>query len=154
MSRGLKERDKSKHREKDKSRGKSNKFANIECYQSDKKGHIKKYCQQLNRENRKDKSTVKHKDESSDDNDHIGITSDCFLIIHVREVVKATSHDMSWVIDSGVTTHATSQRDCFISYIPIEYGILKMGDNTLLMLQTLVTFTWKLTMALSWFLSI
>lgn len=38
---------------RDKSRGKSNKFANVECHHCKKKGHIKKLCWQLKKEKKK-----------------------------------------------------------------------------------------------------
>ncbi|VVB00999.1 unnamed protein product [Arabis nemorensis] len=35
----------------------------------------------------------------------------------------------SWVVDSGATTHATSQRDLFTTYTPGSYGSVKMGND-------------------------
>ncbi|KAH7575410.1 hypothetical protein JRO89_XS02G0101600 [Xanthoceras sorbifolium] len=48
-----------------KSRGKSNKYANIECHHSKKKGHIKKFCRKFKSEQGKNKRKEVKKDDNN-----------------------------------------------------------------------------------------
>ncbi|KAJ4721123.1 Retrovirus-related Pol polyprotein from transposon TNT 1-94 [Melia azedarach] len=121
-SRGPKNRDKSK--------SKTNKFANVECYYCGLKGHIKKYCRQLKRDNKKDKGKEKKNDDSSDD-DRVATITDDFLIMYDDDVVNLMCHETSWVIDSGASIHATSRKEFFTSYTSGDFGDVKMGNNGL-----------------------
>ncbi|KAJ4718977.1 Retrovirus-related Pol polyprotein from transposon TNT 1-94 [Melia azedarach] len=121
-SRGPKNRDKSK--------SKTNKFANVECYYCGLKGHIKKYCRQLKRDNKKDKRKEKKNDDSSDD-DRVATVTDDFLIMYDDDVVNLMCHETSWVIDSGASIHATSRKEFFTSYTSGDFGDVKMGNNGL-----------------------
>ncbi|KAJ4728518.1 Retrovirus-related Pol polyprotein from transposon TNT 1-94 [Melia azedarach] len=121
-SRGPKNRDKSK--------SKTNKFANVECYYCGLKGHIKKYCRQLKRDNKKDKGKEKKNDDSSDD-DRVATVTDDFLIMYDDDVVNLMCHETSWVIDSGASIHATSRKEFFTSYTSGNFGDVKMGNNGL-----------------------
>ncbi|RVW84651.1 Retrovirus-related Pol polyprotein from transposon TNT 1-94 [Vitis vinifera] len=85
---------------RDRSKSKTNKFANVECHYCHLKGHIRKYCRQL----KKDMKQRKVK-EKNNDND-----------------------ETSWVIDSGASIHATS-KDFFTSYTSGDFGSVRMGND-------------------------
>ncbi|TXG57032.1 hypothetical protein EZV62_018345 [Acer yangbiense] len=119
-SRGPKNRDRSK--------SKSNKFANVECYHCGQKGHIKKYCRQLKRDHKNEKGKEKKTDDSND-GDRVSAVTDDFLVVYDDDVVNLACHETSWVIDSGASIHATSQRDFFASYTSGDFGDVKMGNN-------------------------
>ncbi|KAG7553078.1 Zinc finger CCHC-type superfamily [Arabidopsis thaliana x Arabidopsis arenosa] len=108
-------------KDKNRSRSKSNKFANLECHYCHKKGHIKKDCWKL----KKDKQQGKQEEV-----DRVTITDDQFLILLEDDAINVCQ-DTSWVVDSGATTHATSQRDLFSTYTPGSYGSVKMGNDGL-----------------------
>jgi hypothetical protein len=108
---------------RDKSKNKSNKFADVECHHCGMKGHIKKHCRQLKREN-------KEKGKETKNDDRIATTTaGDFFTVYDDEVVNLACHETSWVIDSGASTHVTSQRDLFTSYTAGDFGIVKMGNN-------------------------
>ena len=119
-SRGPKNRDRSK--------SKSNKFANVECYHCGQKGHIKKYCRQLKRDHKNEKGKEKKTDDSND-GDRVSAVTDDFLVVYDDDVVNLACHETSWVIDSGASIHATSRRDFFASYTSGDFGDVKMGNN-------------------------
>ena len=110
-------------KDKNRSRSKSNKFANIECHYCHKKGHMKKDCWKLKKDN---KQQGKRPDDGED---RVTITQDEFLILLEGDAINVASHETSWVVDSGATTHATSQRDLFTTYTPGSYGSVKMGND-------------------------
>lgn len=111
-------------KDKNKSRSKSNKFANVECHYCHKKGHIKKDCWKLKKDNKQGK-----RQEGGED--RVSITDDQFLILVESDAINIACQDTSWVIDSGATTHATSQIDLFSTYTPGMYGSVKMGNDGL-----------------------
>ncbi|KAH7577059.1 hypothetical protein JRO89_XS01G0199500 [Xanthoceras sorbifolium] len=113
-------------RNKDRSKSKSNKFANIECYHCGQNGHIKKYCRQLKRDNKKDKGKEKKNNDSYDD-----VTDDFLIVCDDDDVVNLTCHETSWVIDSGASIHALSRREFFASYTSRDFGDVKIGNNNL-----------------------
>ena len=78
-SRGPKNRDKSK--------SKTNKFANVECHYCHLKGHIRKYCHQLKREMKQGKVKGKKNDNGGED-DRVATTTSDFLIIYDSDVVN------------------------------------------------------------------
>jgi len=84
----------------------------------------------LKKDNKKYKGSEKSKDDDNSDEDRVSVSSDSFLIVRDHDVVNAASHDLSWVIDSGATTHATSEKDYFVSYTAVQFGTVKMGDDT------------------------
>ncbi|KAL6314361.1 hypothetical protein AAG906_021191 [Vitis piasezkii] len=90
-SRGPKNRDRSK--------SKTNKFANVECHYCHLKGHIKKYCRQLKRDMKQGK---------------------------VKE--KKNDNETGWVID-GASIHATPRKDFFTSYTSGDFGSVRMGND-------------------------
>lgn len=47
-----------------------------------------------------------------------------------EDVVNLVSHEMSWIVDSGASTHATSRKKFFTSHTPSIYELVKMGNNS------------------------
>ena len=121
-SRGPKNRDKSKSR--------TNRFSNVECYHCGLKGHIKKFCRQLKREN-KEKFKEKNDDDSMDGDRVTTTASEDFLIVYDDDVINIACHETSWVIDSGASIHATYREDFFTSYTAGDFGTVKMGNDGL-----------------------
>ena len=121
-SRGPKNRDKSKSRK--------NRFSNVECYHCSLKGHIKKFCRQLKREN-KEKFKEKNDDDSKDGDRVTTTASEDFLIVYDDDVINIACHETSWVIDSGASIHATYREDFFTSYTAGDFGTVKMGNDGL-----------------------
>ena len=109
-----------------KSRGKSNKYANVECHHCKKKDHIKKFCRKFKKEQENRGKAVK-KDDNSDD-DEANLLGE-FNVLLNDDTVNLTTHETSWVIESGASIHATSRREFFSSYIPRDYGFVKMGNG-------------------------
>ena len=54
------------------------------------------------------------KDDINDDEQTNAINE--FHIVYDDDVINFTSHETSWVIDSGVAIHATSWKEFFSSY--------------------------------------
>jgi hypothetical protein len=113
---------------RDKSRNKSNKFDNVECHHCGMKGHIRKHCRQLKRENKEKGKETKNANGKNDDRVATTIAGD-FFTVYDDEVINLACHETSWVIDSGVSTHVTSRRDLFTSYTAGDFGTVKMGNN-------------------------
>ena len=53
------------------------------------------------------------------------------ILLENDDVINIACQDSSWVVDSGATTHATSQRDLFSTYTSGSYGSVKMGNDGL-----------------------
>ncbi len=69
---------------RDKSRGKSNKYANVECYHCKKKGHIKRFCREFKMNKGKE---VKKEDNSDDETNSIGE----FNIVYNDDIINLTT---------------------------------------------------------------
>ncbi|RVW62457.1 Retrovirus-related Pol polyprotein from transposon TNT 1-94 [Vitis vinifera] len=119
-SRGPKNRDRSK--------SKTNKFANVECHYCHLKGHIKKYCRQLKRDIKQGKVKEKKNDNGGED-DQVATTTSDFLIVYDSDVVNFACQETSWVIDSGASIHATPRKDFFTSYTSGDFGSVRMGND-------------------------
>ncbi|VVB15574.1 unnamed protein product [Arabis nemorensis] len=107
---------------KNRSKSKSNKFANLECHYCHKKGHMKKDYWKLKKDNKLGK-------KQEDGEDRMTVAEDQFLILLESDAINVACQDTIWVVDSGATTHATSQRDLFATYTPGSYGSVKMGND-------------------------
>lgn len=131
-NRGGKTRSKSRN----KSQGKSNKFADCECYYCHEFGHTKKYCPKLRKKNssgsnnkgKEEKNKEKKSDDSGDEK-QIDAVSESYFIVLGDDAVNFVTDDSDWVVDSGATIHATSRRDFFSSYTHGDFGSAKMGNN-------------------------
>ena len=115
-------------------RSKSNRFANVECYNCGKKGHIKKHCRLLKRENANETGKNKRTGDEST-SDRVTVTNaeaEDFLLVYDDEMINFASHsETNWIVDSGASIHATSKRDLFSSYTPGDFGCVKMGNDGL-----------------------
>ncbi|GMJ10476.1 hypothetical protein HRI_004716700 [Hibiscus trionum] len=60
-------------------------------------------------------------------------THDDFLVICDENLVNLVCDETSWVIDTGASLHVTSRRDFFTSYTPSDFGVLKMGNDNLVL---------------------
>jgi transposase InsO family protein len=115
---------------RDKSRNKSNRFANVECHHCGMKGHIRRYCRQLKREN-KEKGKETQNDDGKNDDRVATTTSGDFFTVYDDDVINFACHETSWVIDSGASTHVTSRQHFFTSYTAGDFGTVKMGNDGL-----------------------
>jgi hypothetical protein len=115
---------------RDKSINKSNRFANVKCHHCGMKGHIKRYCRQLKRENKKKRKETQNDDGKNDDR-VATTTSGDFFTVYDDDVINFACHETSWVIDSGTSTHVTSRQDFFTSYTAGDFGTVKMGNDGL-----------------------
>ena len=68
-------------------------------------GHYKSQC----------KSPVKDQEE-------VNVVDDALIC-------SLESNEESWVLDSGASFHATSQKELFEKYVPNDHGKLYLGDN-------------------------
>ena len=110
-----------------KSQGASNRFSNVECHHCGEKGHIKKYCRKLKRENKKKNCNDKREGNNNED---ISIVDDFFVVCDgCVENINLSCDEMDWVVDSGASTHATSRRDLFSTYEIGDFGVVRMRNN-------------------------
>ena len=100
-----------------KSRGKSNKYANITCHNCKQKGHIRRFCPQL----RQNKGA---------DSDNANVVEE-LMLVYDEDFVNLTTQETTWVVDSGATIHVSSRREFFSSYSPGNYGVVRMGNENL-----------------------
>lgn len=101
-------------RSKSKNHGDSQGSKNIECWSCGKTGHYKNQCKSsLN--DRVSKPEVNMASTSGEDND---------ALICSLENIKE-----SWVIDSGASFHATSQKELFERYETGNFGKVFLGDD-------------------------
>ncbi|KAF2294485.1 hypothetical protein GH714_011845 [Hevea brasiliensis] len=114
---------------RDRSRGKSNKYANVECHYCKKKGHIQKFCRKFKKDQGKNKGKEVRKEDSSDDECFNVV--DEFNMVYNDDIINLTTHKTSWVIDSGATIYVTSRKELFSFYTHGDFGSIKMGNDNL-----------------------
>jgi len=103
-------------------------YKNLECHFCHKTGHMQKYCFQWKKENKGKKDKQKHRD---DDDDHFNTTtSDDLIILRDHESFNLVSYENMWVVDSGATLHVTPRKDFFTSNTSGDFGVLKMGNDS------------------------
>ncbi|KAK8488402.1 hypothetical protein V6N12_012483 [Hibiscus sabdariffa] len=59
------------------------------------------------------------------------------LVICDHNLVNLACDETSWVIDIGASIHVTSRRDFFTSYTPGDFGVLKMGNDGLVLVTSM-----------------
>ncbi|ONK54837.1 uncharacterized protein A4U43_UnF10820 [Asparagus officinalis] len=96
-----------------KSRNPSNNSKAIECWNYGKTGHYKNQY----------KSAQKEKEAKAEVNVTSTSGGDDALICSLE------SKEESWVLDSGASFHATSQKEFFEKYIPKNLGYVYLGDD-------------------------
>ena len=85
----------------------------IECWNCGKTGHYKNQCKSV------------RKNQEAKDEANVTSTSgrDDALICSLE------SKEESWVLDSGASFHATSQKEFFERYVPGNFGKVYLGDD-------------------------
>ena len=80
-------------------------------------GHIKKYCFKWKKEN-KVSNYMKDKKNINDNIDSINVaSSNDLLVVCNNNDVNISSHETTWVLDSGASHHVTFRRDFFSSNV-------------------------------------
>nr|GEZ80499.1 hypothetical protein [Tanacetum cinerariifolium] len=88
------------------------KFADVECYHCHKKGHTMKFCRQLKKGNKKKNyNNQKNKHKKDDDGDD--------------------STEVNTTTDDGATCHVATRKEYFSSYIPGDFGVVRMVNTGL-----------------------
>ena len=73
---------------------------------------------------------MKKGNEEKKDRDHIDTVAAADLVIVCdKEVINFAYQETSWVIDNGVVLHATLKKELFSSYMPGNFGVVKMGNE-------------------------
>ncbi|KAL6533177.1 hypothetical protein OROMI_027289 [Orobanche minor] len=106
-------------------------YAHIECFHCGKKGHTKKYCRLLKKENSKEGENAPKKENGKGEKAEVNTATEEFFVCCDFDTVNFAKDESSWVVDSGATCHVTSRRDFYSSYTPGNYGIVKMGNQGL-----------------------
>ncbi|KAL6534427.1 hypothetical protein OROHE_013352 [Orobanche hederae] len=106
-------------------------YAHIECFHCGKKGHTKKYCRLLKKENRKEGESAPKKENGKWEKAEVNTATGEFFVCCDFDTINFAKDESSWVVDSGATCHVTSRRDFYSSYAPWNYGIVKMGNQGL-----------------------
>ena len=89
--------------------------------------HIQRSCFLWKKESKDKKG--KQKEKNHDDNRVTTATSDDLVIFHGPNLINLVSDESMWIIDNGATLHVTVRKEFFTSYIPGDFGVLKMGNN-------------------------
>ena len=84
----------------------------IKCWNSRKKGHLKKDC----------RAPKKQRDGQQEANVTGDVLQDA-LILSIDNISK------SWVVDSGASFHATPHRKHFLDYVQGDFGQVHLGDD-------------------------
>jgi len=72
--------------------------------------------------------TREGKKAENNENNVAAIVRDVFLFAYDENIINLVSHETSWIVDSGATSHVTPRKDFFSSYTPVDSGVLKMGN--------------------------
>ena len=75
---------------------------------------------------------MKDKKNVNDNIDFVNVvvsSNDLLVVCNSYNEINISSHETTWVLDSGASHHVTSRRDFFSSYTPGAYGVVKMGND-------------------------
>ena len=134
----------SQHNEQNRSKSKG-RLKDIECYHCGIKGHTKKFCRKLKRENKNKEKTK----EDGNENCLATITIEDLVTLLDANMINIACDESSWVMDTCAASHVTSRKDFFSSYTPGDFGTLIMGNETVSGWLVLVQFVWKLVLELN-----
>jgi hypothetical protein len=142
-SRGLRKGERSRIKSK-------GKYADFVCHHGHEKCHIKWQCEQWKKDKKKKKKKVQKQADSDSGSagGRIAAVEEIMLLMHeehddrfgptVEERITVVSDDtinlvygddMTWILDSGATIHATSRRKIFTNYTAGDFGVVKMRNN-------------------------
>ena len=125
--------------DRDKSISKSRSwYNNVECHYCHRIGHIQRNCFLWKKESKDKKGKQKEKDH--DDDCVTTATSDDLVILHDPDSLNLVSDKNMWIIDSGTTLHVTVRKEFFTSYTPGDFGVLKMGNDSVSKVIGVVSF--------------
>ena len=96
----------SQHREQNRSKSKG-KLKDIECYHCGIKGHTKKFCRKLKRENKNKEETK----EDGNENCLATVTAKDLIVVLDADMINIACDESSWVVETGVASHVTSRKD-------------------------------------------
>ncbi|KAK6917929.1 Zinc finger, CCHC-type [Dillenia turbinata] len=125
-------KDRNKNRDQDsRGRSKSNKRSKskevVKCYYCKKIGHIKRNCRLL-----KEKKDEKGKTVSDDNNTEV-VGSDKEIESLVCTPIDCNNVGdplFEWIVDTGAAYHCVPKRELFRTYKEDDFGIAKIGNNT------------------------
>lgn len=86
---------------------------NIDCWNCGKKGHYKNQCR------------LPRKNQEAKDEANVALTSEGGDTL----ICSLESKDESWVLDSGASFHATSQKEFFKNYVSGNLGKVYLGNE-------------------------
>ena len=91
------------------------------------KGHTKKFCRNLNRENKNKEETK----EDGNENYLATVTTEDLVTVLDANMINIACDESSWVVDTCVASHVTLRKDFFSSYTSSDFGTLSMGRETI-----------------------
>ena len=68
------------------------------------------------------------KEGKNEENNVVVVVQDDLLFACDKDVINFVSQDISWIVDSGDTSHVTPRKNFFSSYTSVNSEVLKM-DN-------------------------
>ncbi|CAM8942693.1 unnamed protein product [Rhodiola kirilowii] len=108
--------------------------SNVKCTYCKKSGHFTKDCYKLKK---KEKETEKDKGKGKQtaNQDFSNICESGASYKHEIMMCADNSIASSWILDSGCTIHATSDKSLFCSLKHVDGGDVMLGDNTSLQIK-------------------
>ena len=100
----------SQYREQNRSKSRG-RLKDIECYNCGMKGHTKKFCRKLKRENKIKEETKEDGNENCIDT----VTTKDLITILDANMINIACDESSWVMDTCAESHVTSRKDFFFS---------------------------------------
>ena len=73
------------------------------------KGHTKKFCRKLKRENNKEETK-----QDGNGNCLAIVTTEDLVTVHEVDMITIACDESSWVVDTGAASHVTSRKDFFL----------------------------------------
>ena len=90
------------------------------------KGHTKKFCRKLKRENNKKEETK----QDGNENFLATVTTEDLVTVLDANMINIACDESSWVVDTGAASHMISRKDFFSSYTPGDFRTLSVGNET------------------------
>ena len=99
----------SQYREQNRSKSRD-RLKDIECYNCGMKGHTKKFCRKLKRENNNKEETK----EDGNENCLATVTTEDLVTVLDANMINIACDESIWVVDTGAASHVTSRKDFFL----------------------------------------